>query len=117
MAEQKIPTLQWSPTPEVRCHMITVKFFTILRLMLKIGEVTINSVPESSILDILQQAEEIVSEKTSQQFLFKLLDEQGNIKHGTLILINGKNILDTDGLESIVRDGDTVALFPPGGGG
>ena len=85
--------------------------------MLKIGEITINAVHESSILDILQQAEEIVSEKTSQKFLFKLLDEQGNIKNGTLILINGRNILDTDRLDSIVRDGDTVALFPPGGGG
>ena len=85
--------------------------------MLKTGEITINSRHESSILEILQQAEEIVSEKTSQQFLFKLLDEHGNIKNGTLILINGRNILDTDGLESIVRDGDTVALFPPGGGG
>lgn len=85
--------------------------------MLKIGEITINSVSESSILDILQKAEEIVAGKGSKKFLFKLLDEDGGIKRGTLVLINGRNILDTDGLESVVRDGDTVALFPPGGGG
>ena len=97
--------------------MITINFFTILRLMLKVGEIHIDSIQESPILDILQKAEDIVFEKTSKKFLSKLLDEQGNIKRGTLVLINGRNILDTEGLETIVRDGDTVALFPPGGGG
>ena len=97
--------------------MITVNFFTILRLMLKIGEIQIDSIQEAPVLDILHKSEEIVFEKTSQRFLFKLLDEEGKIKRGTLILINGRNVLDTDGLESVVRDGDTVALFPPGGGG
>ena len=97
--------------------MITVDFFTTLRLFLKTREIEIDSIKESSILDILQKAESIVFEKTSKKFLFKLLDEEGKIKRGTLILINGKNILDTDGLDAIVRNGDTVALFPPGGGG
>jgi molybdopterin synthase sulfur carrier subunit len=97
--------------------MITVNFFTTLRLMLKIGEIRIDSIQESPIRDILQQVENLVFKKTSKKFLFKLLDEDGNIKPGTLILINGKNVLDTDALDTIVKDGDTVALFPPGGGG
>jgi molybdopterin synthase sulfur carrier subunit len=97
--------------------MITINFFTILRLMLKTGEIHLDSIQESSILEVLQKAEAIVSEKTSKKFMFKLLDEDGHIKRGTMILINGKNILDTDGLNTIVRDGDALALFPPGGGG
>jgi len=98
-------------------NMITVNFFTILRLILKTGEIHIDSIQESPILDVLRKAEDIVFEKTSKKFMFKLLDEDGSIKRGTMILINGRNILDTDGLDSIVKDGDTVALFPPGGGG
>jgi molybdopterin synthase sulfur carrier subunit len=98
--------------------MITVNFFNILRLFLKIREIHIDSLPEEvPILTVLQQAEEIVFEKTSKKFLFKLLDEDGTIKSGTMILINGKNILDTDGLDTVVRNGDMVALFPPGIGG
>lgn len=85
--------------------------------MLKIGEIRIDSIQKSPIRDILQQVENLVFKKTSKKFLFKLLDEDGSIKRGTLILINGKNILDTEGLDTIVKDGDTVALFPPGGGG
>ena len=97
--------------------MATVKFFTTLRLFLKIREIEIDLIKETSILNILQKTESVVFEKTSKKFLFKLLDEEGKIKRGTLILINGKNILDTDGLDAVVRDEDTVALFPPGGGG
>ena len=97
--------------------MITIKFFTTLRLYLKLGELHLDSIQESPIRGILRNIEDIVVEKTSKNFLFKLLDENEKIKRGTLILINGRNILDTDGLDTIVRDGDTVALFPPGGGG
>ena len=97
--------------------MITVNFFTILRLFLKIREIHIDSLQEVPILTVLQKAEEIVFEKTSKKFMFKLLDEDGKIKRGTMILINGKNVLDTDGLDTIVSDGDMIALFPPGAGG
>jgi molybdopterin synthase sulfur carrier subunit len=97
--------------------MITVNFFTLLRLFLQIKELQLDSIQESPIRDVLQKIEDIVFEKTSKKFMFKLLNEDGSIKIGTIILINGRNILDTDGLDVIVRDGDTVTLFPPGGGG
>jgi len=85
--------------------------------MLNLGEIHLDSIREASILDVLRKAEDLVFERTSQKFLVKLLEKDGNIKRGTIILINGKNILDTDGLNAIVRDGDTLVLFPPGGGG
>lgn len=97
--------------------MIAVNFYTTLRLYLKLGEIQVDSIQEAPILEILQKSEVIVVERTSQNFLCKLLDEDGNIKQGTIILINGRNVLDADGLKAIVRDGDTIALFPPGGGG
>jgi len=97
--------------------MITVNFFTLLRLVLNISEIQLDASPEAPIRDVLRQAEAVVFERTSHRFLMKLLNDDGAIKRGTIILINGKNILDTNGLENLVRDGDVVALFPPGGGG
>lgn len=98
--------------------MITVNFFTTLRLMLGLGELHLTSLEDASILEVLQESERLVKEKTSKKFLFKLLDENQAIKRGTIILINGRNILDMEEkLQARVKTGDTIALFPPGGGG
>ncbi|MBU2513170.1 MoaD/ThiS family protein [bacterium] len=97
--------------------MITVNFYTTLRLMLSTKEITIDCKDQMTILEVLKHAEEIIEKSLSKNFIWKLLDEDGNIKLGTIIMINGKNILDMDGLECMVSPGDTIALFPPGGGG
>jgi molybdopterin synthase sulfur carrier subunit len=36
---------------------------------------------------------------------------------GTIILVNRRNILHLEKLETPVRSGDVVAFFPPGAGG
>jgi molybdopterin synthase sulfur carrier subunit len=97
--------------------MITVKFFTTLRLYLRLHEIQLELTNAPTIGDLLVKIEESVLRKTSLRFMEKLLDEPGSVKMGTMILINGRNILDSDGLETLVHDGDTVSLFPPGGGG
>jgi len=97
--------------------MITINFFATLRLFLKLREIRIDSVQEAPIREILHKAEEIVFEKTAKKFVRKFVDENGQPKQATMILINGKNILDADGLDTPVKDGDTVALFPQAGGG
>lgn len=97
--------------------MITVNFFTTLRLMLKCREVKIEPVGLTTILDLLERVETVINEKLSKKILWKLLEEDGSIKRGTIILINGRNVLDSDGLDCPVSDEDTIALFPPGGGG
>jgi molybdopterin synthase sulfur carrier subunit len=50
-------------------------------------------------------------------FLHKLLDENGEPHAGTIILVNRKNILHLQGLQTSVEDGDVLAFFPPGAGG
>ena len=97
--------------------MITINFYTTLRLMLKCREVKIEIPGQTSILDVLERTEVVIENKLSLRFIWKLLDDDGEIKRGTIIMINGKNILDSDGLSCQVSDGDTIALFPPGGGG
>jgi sulfur-carrier protein len=92
--------------------MITVNFFTTLRIFLNQTQITVQVSP-LKVFDLLHQCEA----QLSKPFLHKLLDTDGQIIPGTMILLNGHNILHLNGLETIVKGGDVVALFPPGGGG
>lgn len=97
--------------------MITINFYATLRLFLHLREIRIDLVQEAPIHDVLRNIEDAVFEKTAKKFMKKFVDDKGKLQPATMILINGKNILDTEGLNTLVRDGDTVALFPQAGGG
>lgn len=47
----------------------------------------------------------------------KLIDADGALLIGTIILLNRKNILHLEGLDTALQDGDVLCLFPPGAGG
>lgn len=47
----------------------------------------------------------------------RLWDEEGNLHPAINVLINGRSFLFLDGLDSMVREEDAVALFPAVGGG
>ncbi|MCF7912193.1 MAG: MoaD family protein [Candidatus Cloacimonetes bacterium] len=91
--------------------MITIKFYSLLRLLVKIEQVELElaDVPISTVL-------EEAAKKVKTPFLHKLVQD-GKLITGTIILINGRNIHHLDKLNSRVQDGDEIALFPPGGGG
>lgn len=91
--------------------MITIKFYSLLRLLVKIEQIELELVDEK-ISTVLEEA----AKKVKTPFLHKLV-LNGNLITGTIILINGRNIHHLDKLDSRVKDGDEVALFPPGGGG
>jgi len=91
---------------------IKVKLFATLRLNLKIGEVDLHSSSPLSVLQLLQ----LVSEKVGSDILAELIAD-GKIMVGTIILIDGFNILHRDKLETIIDKDCTVSLFPPNGGG
>jgi len=92
--------------------MITVKFFTTLSVLLRQKELQFD-LTSATILHVLQLCET----RTSKPFLHKLLDSHQKIIPGTIILLNGHNILHLNGLDTTAYNGDTLALFPPGGGG
>ena len=94
--------------------MVKVKFFTLLRLMLEIKEVDVKLNNRCiTVNELLQKVENMIK----KSFVNKMLDEKGEMLRGTIILVNGKNILHIKKLNTTVRDGDIVSLFPPGGGG
>lgn len=92
--------------------MIIVNFFTTLRIFLRTKQIKIQA-EELRVLDLLKQCET----RAARPFLHKLLDQDGNILPGTMILVNGQNVLHLNGVNTVVRNGADVAIFPPGGGG
>ena len=93
--------------------MIKVKFFTLLRLALGLEEVSI----EAERIDVKSLLIEVCKKIGNEIILKKLLDEDGNMQTGTIILINGHDIIHMDKLDTIIESNDSVSLFTPGGGG
>ncbi|MCK8816798.1 MoaD family protein [Natroniella sulfidigena] len=91
---------------------LEIKFFSLLKLELKESGVEYDLDGLTTIEDLIarldQDYEGIFSEK---------LLEDGQIKMGTIILVNGTNVLHLDKLETEVSEDDEVSIFPPSGGG
>ncbi|MEO3993086.1 MAG: MoaD/ThiS family protein [Desulfurococcaceae archaeon TW002] len=92
----------------VKTFKITVEVFTALRE--KLGwskkELMINS-PETTLKDILDALPDLKS----------LIVEQDRLRGGFIVLVNGRHIEFLGGLQAVVKDGDTIAIFPQSGGG
>ena len=93
--------------------MIKIQFFSLIRILLK-REAT--EIPWSE-GDTVQSVLDKTQEQIATPFLHKLLDEQGTAHTGTIILVNRKNILHLQGLQTTIDDNDVLAFFPPGAGG
>ncbi|MEM2185230.1 MAG: MoaD family protein [Candidatus Methanomethylicia archaeon] len=46
-----------------------------------------------------------------------LIDEKREMARGYIILVNGRHIEFTGGLQTTLKDGDEIVIFPPSGGG
>lgn len=54
---------------------------------------------------------------TDGRSLYEILCENEELKPNYLILLNGREIEYLNGLKTKIRDGDTIQVFPPAGGG
>ncbi len=93
--------------------MVTVQFYSLIRLMLKQEKTELPAAGNETVAQLLQRTQQ----KISTPFIQKLLDEEGELFLGTIIMVNRKNIRHLQELETPVEDGDIVDLFPPGAGG
>jgi len=93
--------------------MVQVQFFSLLRMLLKQDRLDLSAVEGETIAQLLER----VQQQLPTPFLHKLLAEDGGMHAGTIILVNRHNIHHLNGLQTPVKNGDVVAMFPPGAGG
>ncbi|MEM0086235.1 MAG: MoaD/ThiS family protein [Zestosphaera sp.] len=87
---------------------VTIEVFTTLKE--KLGwsrkELIISS-PKTTLKDALEAVPDLKS----------LIVERDSLKRGFIVLVNGRHVEFLGGLQAVVRDGDTIAVFPQSGGG
>lgn len=93
--------------------MLQVQFFSLLRMLLKRESIELSWMEGDTVQSVLDRTQA----QLPTSFMHKLLNELGAPHAGTIILVNRKNILHLQGLQTPVDDGDILAFFPPGAGG
>ena len=93
--------------------MTKVKVLVFASLRDKIGwsqkEVLVNG---DKIRDLLRSIKSI-----DGRSLYEIVIENGKLRPNFLILLNGREISFLNGLNTKIKDGDMVSIFPPAGGG
>ena len=92
---------------------IKVRFFTSLREITGKKEDEIQSPSIFTVEELLSH----LTKKYGREFTEYLYDEKGKVRTYIQILINGRGIKALQGFETKLKEGDTVAIFPPVGGG
>ena len=92
--------------------IIKVNFYATMRLTTGVSSVEV----EVSRPIVMRQLIDLACEKTTPKLKADLLEGQ-DIKKGTLLLVDGRNVLFLEGLDTVVNDQQVIAFFPPGGGG
>ena len=92
---------------------IEIKLFATLRLRLGVASIGISTREAITVRQMIAMAEQ----KLGTTFHHELVEKDGRtLKVGTIILLDGKNVIHLDGLDTVV-DTPNVAIFPPAGGG
>ena len=93
--------------------MLKIQFYSLIRILLKQEATEITWAEGDTVQSVLDKTQAQIA----TPFLSKLLDDTGAAHTGTIILVNRKNILHLQGLQTPIADGDVLAFFPPGAGG
>jgi molybdopterin synthase sulfur carrier subunit len=91
---------------------LKIKFFSLIKFDLKKDEVDYQLSGSKSVKEIIK----LLDREFDNYFSRKLLKD-GEIKSGTIILLNGRNIRHLQGLDTLVENKDEITIFPPSGGG
>lgn len=89
---------------------ITVRFFAYFRELFNANMRQIELDTGSKVKDLVTRLCESESQKTE-------LIEGDNLKQHIVIVINGHHLMSLNGFDTLLEDGDTVAIFPLLGGG
>lgn len=90
---------------------LELRFFANYRAAVGQKTVEMEFADDSTIGNLLEQLEAEHAELEGE------LIEDGSVRAQVNILLNGRNVLHEDGLDTALADGDTVSVFPPVAGG
>lgn len=92
---------------------VKIKFFTSLR------EITGNKMVNLQLKNKISvdQLLFLLLEKYGQEFRDYVYNQEGNVQDFLSFLINGKNINNLQGFNTVLKEGDIIAILPPVGGG
>jgi len=96
---------------EVNIPKIKVKFFASMGEVFQEKEREIELERASNIRDLLDL---LCNTYERRQRIF---DQSGEIRADVVVLRNGRHIYFLDGIRTELKDGDTIAIFPPIYGG
>lgn len=91
---------------------IVVKFFATFRDLIGHNQVELPIQAPIPLRKVLDQLFAMYGEKLQNNIL-----ENGKIRHMVKILVNGRAIRWLANLDTPIQEGDTIAIFPPIGGG
>ncbi|AEX85552.1 hypothetical protein XO10_05715 [Marinitoga sp. 1135] len=91
---------------------VEIKFFATLRLHLRVASLSLDLNENTTVNELIDILVKHFNDEKVREYL---IDENG-IRKGTMILINGKNILHLNGLDTKIEEG-VISIFPPAGGG
>ncbi len=90
---------------------VTVKFFATVREVTGVRSIEIDA---ETIRDVLED----LKRRYGKQFLETVIDQNtGELRRFYSFMVNGKRVELLDGYDTRLSEGDSVALFPPIGGG
>jgi molybdopterin synthase sulfur carrier subunit len=90
---------------------VTVKFFATVREVTGVKSIEVEAATIGGLVEALRK-------KFGKQFEATVIDEEtGGLKRFFSCMVNGKRIELLDGFATTLQDNDSVALFPPVGGG
>jgi len=92
--------------------VIKVEFFATLREVLGIKSLELGYIGGCTVGEVIN----ILAEKFGRKFRDELM-EGGMLRELVKALVNGKDVRELKGLETEVKDGDCISIFPPVAGG
>jgi len=92
---------------------VEVKFYAMLREIAGKKAERVVLPPKSSVGDLI----DLLVERYGDEFARYIYDSEKQVRNFLSYMLNGVNINSLDRFDTMLKDGDVLALLPPVGGG